>query len=94
MRIQRIAETSPGTSLRPAGIKPSLADYLSQSLSNDPDIERRIPRERAPAIAGIPDLTRRKLIHGVNLLLFAVTFHNLHRFGVRRSSTPDHGDAT
>jgi hypothetical protein len=41
----------------PAGIKPSLADYLSQSLSNDPDIERRIPRKRAPAIAGIPDLT-------------------------------------
>jgi aryl-alcohol dehydrogenase-like predicted oxidoreductase len=40
-----------------AGIKPSLADYLSQSLSNDPDIERRIPRKRAPAIAGIPVLT-------------------------------------
>jgi hypothetical protein len=37
----------------PAGIKPSLADYLSQILSNDPDIERWIPRKRAPAIAGI-----------------------------------------
>ena len=36
----------------PAGIKSSLADYLSQSLSNDPDIERRIPGKRAQLLLG------------------------------------------
>jgi hypothetical protein len=32
----------------PAGIKPVLADYLSQSLSNDSDVKRRIPRKKMP----------------------------------------------
>jgi hypothetical protein len=39
-----------------ARIKPSLADGLSQIFSNDPDVERRILRERSPAVAGISDL--------------------------------------
>jgi hypothetical protein len=41
----------------PAGFEPVLADGLSQSFSNDPDVERRIASERSPAIARISDLT-------------------------------------